>query len=97
MILRSAVGVWIWAALLNRPVLAALSAVFTLFTKKEGKVVRWWRSAWDEAQAMMLSMPLLVGDLGAPLLPAVFRWNKLQIYASGPPVSFVPLVCLLAS
>ena len=71
-LLRAVTGVWIWAALLNRPVLAALNAIFTFFVKGEGRVFRWWPSVRREVILMRDLVPVLRHRMNKPAAPLLF-------------------------
>ena len=78
-VLRSLTGMWIWGALTSREALSILHTVFKFIDRffpgglpvpSLGKYprVKWWPSARREVLAMAHLLPLLVGDLGSPLL-----------------------------
>ena len=50
--LRSAVGVWVWGALLRRDILAAPHALFKFMDTFDGRIVQWWPSARRELHSM---------------------------------------------
>jgi hypothetical protein len=70
--LRSVLGVWIWAALVNRPLLLIPSAVFSLIAQHEGRVLRWWPSVRREVVMMKQMIPFLTARLNRQMAPYVF-------------------------
>ena len=66
-LLRSALGVWIWAALLRRCLLAVPHAVFDMINKNEKRVIRWWPSALKEWRRMRHLVPFMQAVLNRPV------------------------------
>ena len=71
-LLHSVVGVWIWAALLNRPLLAALSYVFGFLEAFPRARVAWWPSARREVVLMARLVPAMTAYLDRRPFPWVF-------------------------
>ena len=42
---HTVISIWVWEALLERDVLALTHSVFTIISKRTGRVVRWWPTA----------------------------------------------------
>ena len=70
--LRSAVGVWIWGALLRRELLCIPHAIFKFMDRYEGRVALWWPSARHELRIMADLIQYMFADIGAPLSPVLF-------------------------
>ena len=51
-LLRSLLGVWIWGALLNRPLLSIPWKMFQMIDQHEDQLIKWWPSARRECKAM---------------------------------------------
>ena len=67
--LRALTGVWLWAALLCRPLLSVPSAIFTLMEKCPYRVVPWWPQARKEVWTMARLVPAMEADVGRPVSP----------------------------
>jgi len=69
--LQGVLGVWVWGALLNRPLLSIPHAVFHFVDILEPG----WRCVWPSVRAELNTMADclvgLVADVGAPMLPIV--------------------------
>ena len=76
-VLRSLVGVWIWAVLLRRDLLCIPAAIFKFMDAYEGQVTRWWASARREAACMASAMAGLYADLGSPLARVIFATDAM--------------------
>ncbi len=76
-VLRSLVGVWVWAALLRRDLLCIPAAIFKFMDAYEGQVTLWWRSARREAACMATAIGAFYADLGAPLAPVIFATDAM--------------------
>ena len=70
--LRSLVGMWIFGSLLRRELLSIPHSLFHFMEENDGATVKWWFSARDEVRAMARLTPLMVCDLGSPILPILF-------------------------
>ena len=64
---RSALGVWVWAALLRRDLLSIPQCLFSFIERHQGLVVPWWPSARRELLCMSYTVLAMFTDLGAPL------------------------------
>jgi len=71
-LLHSAVGIWIWAALLNRPLLAALSHVFVFLEAFPRQRAPWWPSARREVLHLASLVPAMTAQLDRRPFPWVF-------------------------
>ncbi len=71
-LLSSTVGVWIWAASLNRAQLAVPSAIFKFIDMFFPRRVAWWESARKEIRLMAALVPALVHHLALPTEPLLF-------------------------
>ncbi len=76
-VLRSLVGVWVWAALLRRDLLCIPAAIFKFMDAYEGQVTLWWRSARREAACMATAIGAFYADLGVPLAPVIFATDAM--------------------
>jgi hypothetical protein len=69
--MASLIGRWVWAALVRRPVLSVLCAVFR-FQQLAGRRTFWiWPSVQRELRLLVGLAPLLFADLGLTYLPRV--------------------------
>jgi len=66
-LLRSLVGVWLWAALVARKWLSIPSAVFRFVDLYPLQRVRWWRSAREEVVMMAAVVPFFRMSLSRPV------------------------------
>jgi len=71
-ILHSLIGIWIWACLLKRPLLATLGAVFVFLERYPRMRVKWWPTARREVLMAADLVPALEADLGRPTLDWIF-------------------------
>ena len=66
-LVRSALGMWVWAALLRRETLSIPAVVFQFTRELAGTCSCWWPSARREVRAMAAVLPLMWADVGAPI------------------------------
>ena len=66
---RSALGVWVWAAMLRRDALSAALHTFNFVQYFGGAQARWWKSARWEFRVMAGLVMAMFADPGAPLAP----------------------------
>ena len=76
-LLRSVLGVWIWAALLRREMLSLPQVVFAFVDRFAGTFAEWWPSARREVYRMSDVVISLYADIGAPLTPTVFATDAM--------------------
>ena len=76
-LLRSVIGVWVWAALLRRDLLSIPQAVFGFIQKFEGTIAPWWPSARREVHTMSCVVIAMYADLGAELAQTVFATDAM--------------------
>ena len=78
-VVRSVLGVWIWAALLRREVLCIPHSIFQFCAKCEHQYVHWWPRARQEMKAMASVVPHLIAHLGAPLSDIIFATDAMGV------------------
>ena len=61
-VIRSLVGIWLFAALLRRDLLCIPHSIFRFIDANQGRVVRWWPEAKREMLAMAHTVPLCYYD-----------------------------------
>ena len=71
-LVRSALGVWVWAAMLRRDVLSAAFHIFHFVQHLDGAKARWCESARLEFRIMAGLIMGMFADTGVPLAPCVF-------------------------
>ena len=76
-VLHSVLGVWLWGALLKRPLLSIPSAIFTFVNKYQHQVVPLWRSVRNELRVMADAVMLMYADLGAPLSSWIYATDAM--------------------
>lgn len=75
--LRAVIGVWVWAALLRRDVLAAPATVFERLETHEGRRARLWPSVRRELRAMASLLRITEANLGARLPGVIFATDAM--------------------
>ena len=70
-LLRSVLGVWVWASLLRRGFLALPHSLFDMINKNERRVIPWWPSALQEWRRMRHLLPYLRARLNRPVATTV--------------------------
>ena len=76
-VLRAVLGVWVFAALLNRDLLSIPHAVYRMLDAHPNETIRWWPSARREVLAMSYAAPWLFYDAGAPLATTIFATDAM--------------------
>ena len=71
-LLASALGIWIWGALLRRELLSIPHAIFGFIEQHRERHARWWPSARREARLMVWATCFMAYEASAPLCPVVF-------------------------
>ena len=71
-VLATITGVWVWGALLRRPLLSIPYYLFQQLDRDEGLTRPLWPSVRREVQSMMDLIPMMFADVGMPLSPLLF-------------------------
>jgi len=71
-LLRSVMGVWVWAALIARHWLAIPSSTFRMMDVCAYRRVPWWPSARAEVRVLARGVPALRRSLDSPVAPVLF-------------------------
>jgi hypothetical protein len=76
-VIHSLVGLWLFAALLNRDMLCIPHSIFHFIDFFQSGLHKWWKSARDEIWAMGQVTPLLTYKASAPWAPTAFATDAM--------------------
>ena len=71
-VVHSLLGIWLWGALLRRPLLSIPESIFSFILKNEGRRLPLWPSVRRELQQMLRVVPAMYAKLNRPACPLLF-------------------------